>query len=194
MKKIFSLFCLLFCFSTKAQHTETFIYQYKNPQSSVNVFADYFIVLEKNNDEFIGYFYGDTDLFEDVREGYIPAYFVKKMDKLVVDLLAKKISFEINVSNDDYLYGKYYNPISLTIRSTQEALQKGYTKWKSSIGKKMIQQYYGFLENTTLGDKETIFIYKNNDKQKMNFVHKIVPKGIHMDNITQQSFLKVNDK
>lgn len=193
MKKIFFLFSIVFCVFTKAQEKETLIFQYKNSQSTTNIFADYFIVLEKENNQFTGYFYGNTDVFEDVREGYIPAYFAKKIDNLVIDFFIQKISFEVNVSNDDFLYGKYYNPIPLSARSTAEAKQKGYKKWeRGNLGKHLQRKFSGYLDFYN-GRIESFGIFKEPNKEKLYFELKELPKDIkNLDFIIEQSFMETN--
>lgn len=157
-----------------------------------NIFTDYFIVLEKENNQFTGYFYGNTDVFEDVREGYIAPYFVKKIDNLVIDIAKKKISFEVNVSNDDFLYGKYYNPIPLSARSTAEAKQKGYKKWeRGNLGKHLQRKFSGYLDINRETNEWTGFTIYNEVGEKLFFTLKILPKNIkNLDFITEQSFME----
>lgn len=71
-----------------------------------------------------GMFYGNTDLFDDVREGYAPGFFVASVQ--VEPLLENLLKVNLHVTSSDILE----NPVHPPIISTKEALGKGNKKWE----------------------------------------------------------------
>lgn len=71
-----------------------------------------------------GTFYGNTDLFDEAREGYKPGFFVGTVQSEPSEKNALKVN--INLASSDILE----NPIYPPIQSTQEALKSGNKKWE----------------------------------------------------------------
>ncbi len=71
-----------------------------------------------------GLLYGNTDLFQDVREGYAPGFFVANVQ------VEPFRNTELKVSIDGDSSAIFEDPIPLSIKSTKEALTKGYKIWE----------------------------------------------------------------
>ncbi|WP_053470368.1 MULTISPECIES: hypothetical protein [unclassified Flavobacterium] len=72
----------------------------------------------------IGLFYGNTDLFDQAREGYEPGFFVANVQ--VEPAGENSLQVNIRATASDILE----NPVSPPIKSTKEALEKGNKKWE----------------------------------------------------------------
>ncbi|TPG45228.1 hypothetical protein [Flavobacterium pectinovorum] len=71
-----------------------------------------------------GLFYGNTDLFDEVREGYTPGFFVANIQ--VEPFGENSLKVNIKADSSDILE----NPVQPPIKSTKEALEKGNKKWE----------------------------------------------------------------
>ncbi|RKR05686.1 hypothetical protein C8C83_5037 [Flavobacterium sp. 90] len=71
-----------------------------------------------------GLLYGNTDLFDDVREGYAPGFFVANVQVEPFHNNALRVS----IDGDSSVI--FENPIPLTIKSSKEALAKGNKIWE----------------------------------------------------------------
>lgn len=71
-----------------------------------------------------GLLYGNTDLFQDVREGYAPGFFVANVQ------VEPFRNTELKVSIDGDSSAIFEEPIPLSIKSTKEALAKAYKIWE----------------------------------------------------------------
>jgi hypothetical protein len=71
-----------------------------------------------------GLFYGNTDLFEEAREGYAPGFFVANVQ--VEPSGENSLKVNLHANSSDILE----NPVQPTIKSTKEALEKGNKKWQ----------------------------------------------------------------
>jgi hypothetical protein len=90
-----------------------------------------------------GLLYGNTDLFDEAREGYTPGFFVTNIQ--VEPLNDNSLKVNVRFESSDVLE----NPVQLPIESTKEALRKGNKKW----------------EITELNiDRELIFEIKNSNE------------------------------
>ncbi|MDQ8012153.1 MAG: hypothetical protein REI96_06885 [Flavobacterium nitrogenifigens] len=104
-----------------------------------------------------GIFYGNTDLFDEAREGYKPGFFVATVQSEPSENNVLKVN--INLAFSDILE----NPIYPPIQSTHEALKSGNKKWEVTeleISKELIFE----IENSTelilksdLGSDDKIF-------------------------------------
>ncbi|MDR0232220.1 MAG: hypothetical protein LBI82_08900 [Dysgonamonadaceae bacterium] len=119
------------------------IYEYIYPYSSDE---NHYIVLMEDDGKLIGLYYGNSDEFEEVREGYLPGFFVVPMDELEIN--KDTMRFVLNVVQSDLLT----NPISLRITSTQEAFDKGNKSWWNNISPEP-KKYVGLIS----ADEGTIF-------------------------------------
>jgi hypothetical protein len=120
------------------------VYKFKHPSSSQSHNEDQYIVLSKINRILIGLYYGTSDEIDEAREDYFQAYFVVKMENL--SIIGDSIKFTLYVSNEDLLS----KPISLKLKSTQEAMSKGYKNWGNKIPSAK-KEYSGiFIDSTTI--------------------------------------------
>lgn len=71
-----------------------------------------------------GLLYGNTDLFDEVREGYAPGFFVANIQVEPFENNALKVN--VSLDSSDILE----NPVPLSIISTKEALAKGNKTWE----------------------------------------------------------------
>ncbi|MCC9016440.1 hypothetical protein [Flavobacterium lipolyticum] len=71
-----------------------------------------------------GLLYGNTDLFEEVTEGYTPGFFVVNVQVEPFEDNALKVN--VSFDSSDVLE----NPVQPPIESTKEALRKGNKKWE----------------------------------------------------------------
>ena len=139
MKKLILFCCVLFGANaiSQAQTTKCGVYQLINTKVSKNVLKDHNIVLEKGaNGKISGRFYGTTDTFEDVREGYLPSHFVAPMENLRVT--KDSIFFTINVAHKDL----FKNPIPCNVKTAKAAHALKRAAWKSGwIGDNLQRSY-----------------------------------------------------
>ena len=106
-----------------------------------------------------GYYYGTSDEFDEAREGYLPAFFVKKIDNL--EIMGDSIRFTLNVNNSDFLT----QPVDLKYKSTEDALNSGYKNWENKIPTSP-KNYVGVFK-----DDKTIFF-----KGEQEFLNKTFNK------------------
>lgn len=105
----------------------------------------------------IGVLYGNTDLFDDAREGYEPGFFV--VNTQIEPLEGKSLKVNVNLDSSDILK----NPVQPPIESTKEALTKGNKKWEvteMNIAKELIFEIKNSNElvlKSDLGSDDKIF-------------------------------------
>jgi hypothetical protein len=130
------------------------LYHYVYPIKST-IDEDIYIVLKRSGNQFKGYYYGTTDEFVDVREGYYPGYFVLPMDSLRIN--EDSIYFVLMPQTKDF----FTQPISKDIFSTKDALSKGYYHWDNYdyFNFAKLRKYKGlFVDSITLFfDKDPIY-------------------------------------
>lgn len=118
------------------------VYEYSYPYATADLCEDQFLVLEKSGEGYVtGYYYGTTDEFDEAREGYLPGFFVAKMDSLVIK--NDSISFVIRVSNNDF----FTKPIPKIIRTSQEARNLDMLKWNVGNLRNTSKKYFGVSRN-----------------------------------------------
>lgn len=104
-----------------------------------------------------GMFYGNTDLFDEAREGYKPGFFVGVIQSEPLENNAVKVN--INIASSDILEKPIYPPI----QSTQEALKSGNKKWEVTeleINRELIFEIKNSTElilKSDLGSDDKIF-------------------------------------
>ncbi|WP_339694755.1 hypothetical protein [uncultured Roseivirga sp.] len=99
-------------------------WKFSHPDASEELKEHHYMILEQTNDDFIGWYFGTTDDFDQAREGYFPGFFVAKMENL--SLVGDTIKFSLKVQ-EDQLYEK---PIPLDKRPEDEI---NLAKWEYGI-------------------------------------------------------------
>jgi hypothetical protein len=118
------------------------IYEYDYPNDTKDMNENQFIAFQKNGDDIEGWYYGTSDEFDEAREGYLPGYFVSRIDNLTT----KGDSLFFNVSTG---FSQCYStrfPIGLmdTIKLNQE-----FEKW-FALGNNPTINYSGKLDGLKL--------------------------------------------
>ena len=121
------------------------VYEYVYPDNTSDLIENHFIVFSIMDSKLTGYYYGTSDEFDDAREGYLPAFFVAKMDNL--EIKGDSIKFTLKVDNSDFLT----RAIDLKYKSTKGAINVGYKNWGNKITTSP-KNYNGLFK-----DSETIF-------------------------------------
>ena len=116
-------------------------YEYIYPYNSEDLIENQYIILVKSKEGYSGWYYGTSDEFDAAREGYLPAFFVAKMQNLKIT--NDTIAFNLNISDNDLLT----EPVTLKLRSTEEAIKAGYSKWENKISPTP-KKYWGFIINS----------------------------------------------
>ena len=152
------------------------IYEYVYPYSSEE---NHYIVLTEDDGKIIGFYYGTSDEFDEVREGYAPGFFVVPMDNL--EIKGDTIQFVLNVGKSDFLS----NPVGLQITSTQKALDKGNESWANNLSPES-KKYLGIIsidkgtiffkeESYWAGDR--VFVKKNLDEIQPRRLEDLLPSN-----------------
>jgi hypothetical protein len=102
-------------------------YEYVYLDNTSDLKENHFIVLAIEGGKLTGVYYGTSDEFDEAREGYLPGFFVTKMDDLKI--ISDTITFTLKVNNDDFLTAA----IDLKYKSTKEAINAGYKNWENKI-------------------------------------------------------------
>ena len=90
-------------------------------------FDDEIIGLFANGEQMGGYFWGTTDEFSTAREGYLPGFFVLKLQGVKIE--GDSISFSLDSRNEKF----FSNIIDISIRSSEEAKDRCYHPWNQSF-------------------------------------------------------------
>jgi hypothetical protein len=130
------------------------IYEYVYPNNTPDLIENHFIVLTMDGSKLAGFYYGTSDEFDEAREGYLPSFFVAKMEDLKI--ISDSISFTLNVKNSDLLT----QAIDLKYKSTYEALNAGFKNWENKIST-LPRNYKGIFK-----DSKTIFF--RGDQEYLN--------------------------
>lgn len=111
------------------------------------------IIFQKINNKLEGLYYGTTDEFIDVREGYYPGFFILPMDSL--QIIGNEVFFVLKPQTKDF----FTEPLPESISSTNDAIEKGYSHWDKYDNYPFVQsrRYHGFFL-----DSVTLFFEKNN--------------------------------
>jgi hypothetical protein len=140
---------------TNNKEKYTGVYEYVYPNNTSDLIENHYIVLINNDNKLEGFYYGTSDEFDEAREGYLPAFFVTKMEDLIIN--NDTIKFTLHIQNSDL----FTQPVDLKYKTTTEALNAGFIKWENKIPTPP-KSYSGFLK-----DERTIFF-----KTKFNFTDK----------------------
>jgi hypothetical protein len=116
-------------------------YEYIYPYNSEVLIENQYIVLIKNKEGYSGWYYGTSDEFDEAREGYLPAFFVAEMLNLKIS--NDTIRFNLAITDNDLLT----KSVTLKLRSTEEAIKAGYSKWSNKINPTP-KEYWGLIINS----------------------------------------------
>ena len=116
-------------------------YEYIYPYNSEDLIENQYIVLIKNKEGYSGWYYGTSDEFDEAREGYLPAFFVTEMLNLKIS--NDTIKFKLAITDNDLLT----ETVTLKLRSTEEAIKAGYSKWSNKINPTP-KEYWGLIINS----------------------------------------------
>jgi|APLow6443716910_1056828.scaffolds.fasta_scaffold369703_1 hypothetical protein len=116
-------------------------YEYIYPYNSEDLIENQYIILIKSKEGYSGWYYGTSDEFDSAREGYLPAFFVTEMLNLKIS--NDTITFKLAISDNDLLT----EPVTLKLRSTEEAIKDGYSKWSNMINPTP-KEYWGLIINS----------------------------------------------
>ena len=164
---------LLIVFSARGQHSfpklsdkqtdnndkYSGVYEYVYPDNTSDLIENHFIILTTVDNKLTGYYYGTSDEFDEAREGYLPAFFVAKMDNLLIK--GDTIRFTLKADNSDFLT----SAVDLKYKSTKDAVDAGYKIWENKISTKPTN-YIGLFKN-----EKTIFF-----KGELEFLNKTFKK------------------
>ena len=113
------------------------------------------IVIYQNNKIIKGLYYGTTDEFIDVREGYYTGFFVLPMDSLRIS--GDSIYFILSPQTKDF----FTQPLAENILSTNNAKEKGYSHWDNydNYPFAQLRRYHGFILDsvTIFFDKDSLY-------------------------------------
>ena len=97
---------------TAESYEGTYFYEYD--QNTSNGSENQYIILEVVDDTLVGRYYGGTDYFDDVREGYAQGFFVAEMKNLAID--QNTITFSIQLFPKDVFSAQ----IDLSYKTSEE--------------------------------------------------------------------------
>lgn len=147
MKYVLLFFNLFISLSCSCQQNDSIfgVYEYVYSDSTPGLCENQYIVFEKTEEGcVVGYYYGTTDEFDEAREGYLPGFFVAKMDSLQID--KDSISFIIKVPNEDI----FAHPIPLSIRTAHEVSEKQFQVWDVVPLLNCSKKYKGIIKNNAI--------------------------------------------
>ena len=136
-------------------------YEYIYPYNTKDLIENHYIDLSISEKGISGYYYGTSDEFDESREGYFPAFFVSKMDNLIIE--NDTIKFRLVVDNSDFLT----QAIDQKYKTTNDALSAGYKNWENKIPT-LPKTYKGvFQDNETIVFKvgQDIRVFRKKEKK-----------------------------
>ncbi len=105
---------------------------------------DHTLVFEWVDNTLVGRYYGTSDDFDPVREGYTKGYYV--VDLLDIMITEDKISFSLNPITSDMFTEK----IALDIKNSQEAIARGFIPWQPGSNITDPMKYSGYFKEDSL--------------------------------------------
>jgi len=103
------------------------LYEFVYDNNTETLIENHYIDIQKVNNNYVGYYWGTSDEFDEAREGYYPGFFVTKMDTLVIK--DGVISFTLDVNADDM----FDKAIPQNIKTSNKARSAGFRKWEQMI-------------------------------------------------------------
>lgn len=118
------------------------IYEYDYPQDTEDMNENQYIAFQKTEDEVHGWYYGTSDEFDEAREGYLPGYFVSRIDNLTTK--GDSIFFSVATGFSQCYSTRF--PIGYIDKTK---LNEEYEKWFAS-GEDQVIYYSGKLDGLKL--------------------------------------------
>ncbi|MEP0367237.1 MAG: hypothetical protein ABJN36_05135 [Cyclobacteriaceae bacterium] len=107
------------------------IYEYDYPYDTKDMNENQYIAFNKKGDSVRGWYFGTSDEFDEAREGYLPGYFVSKIEDLTIK--GDSIFFHIVTGYDDCYSTRF--PVGY-IDTTK--INEAYDKWFATGNDQMI--------------------------------------------------------
>jgi hypothetical protein len=130
------------------------IYEYVYEHNTDNLIENHYLEFKNGK----GFYYGTSDDFDEVREGYLPGFFTTKMDSL--NIYKNILTFNLSV-DDSSFYKKAITPIDQT---------NGNETWGIGI-RNSSRKYYGVINGNAI-----IITAKGLDPRV--FIKKIIPDNL----------------
>jgi hypothetical protein len=121
-------------------------YEYVYEYNTQNIIENHYIILEGYNNQLKGWYYGTSDDFDEMREGYEPGFFLAEMSDLII--AQDSIKFKLHVNFEEF----YTKPISLQYRNTKQLPKTKYKKWEAYAGNAPFRSriYNGTIKNNKI--------------------------------------------
>jgi hypothetical protein len=124
------------------------IYQYTYPHNTPSLNENHYIVLDSLEDGVRAWYYGTSDDFDSVREGYLPGFFVAEMENLRIT--DDSISFTLRPRE------MFTSPVPLEYRRAADAPAGTLERWTGpSLAE--LRRYAGTRANDRLVLEDRVF-------------------------------------
>ena len=118
------------------------IYEYKYPYNTEGMNENQYIAFNKNGDTIDAWYFGTSDEFDEAREGYLPGYFISRIQNL--SNVGDSIFFSVSTARNQCYSER--PPIGIV---DENVLKSSYKKWHHSETRETIN-YEGKLDGLKL--------------------------------------------
>jgi hypothetical protein len=101
----------------------TGLYEYVYEYNTEDLIENHYILLEMENGQISGRYYGTSDDFDDLREGYLPGFYVAPMDDLTI--ADNRIGFSLSPNEADF----HMKPIGRDVTSSAQIDRRENPLW-----------------------------------------------------------------